>query len=85
MPLISAVGTDCLPCEVQGEAEETAYDVNVALERDSLLALCCEAEETYRNKIEANTSNGNTRYERSPCRSNRVTIAHRRQIVSGEI
>jgi len=34
--LVSAVGTYCLHCEVQGEAEETAYDVNVALEQDSL-------------------------------------------------
>jgi hypothetical protein len=55
MPLVSAVGTDCLPSDVRGEGEETADIVNVALELDSLLALCCETEETYRNKLEAKT------------------------------
>ena len=53
MAMISAVGTDCLSWQVRSEAEETVDDVNVALERDSLLALCCETEETYRNKSEA--------------------------------
>jgi hypothetical protein len=38
---------------VRREAEETVDDVNVALELDSLLALCCETEETYINKMEA--------------------------------
>ena len=41
IPLVSAVVTDCLLCEVRGEAEETVDDVNVVLEQDSLLAICC--------------------------------------------
>jgi len=32
MPLVSAVRTDRLPCQMREEAEETVDDVNVALE-----------------------------------------------------
>jgi len=42
MPLTFAVGTDCLPCEVRGEAEERVGDVNVAPKLDSLLVLRCQ-------------------------------------------